>query len=150
MSEQSSRESMHDANRRYWDALSPDWESMRDQDALWQRCHREPELGLPAPLLRAIQQHVASLKGKRAVVLASGDNHAVFALAGLGALVWLADLNALSTAGLRFVQMQETASDYPQAWVTASYSEAVDERLLDWRVNPRAGLPFWLTIVAQK
>ena len=35
-------------------------------------------------------------------------------------------------------------------WSGISYLPGLDESLLDWRNNPRAGLPVWLTVAAQK
>jgi SAM-dependent methyltransferase len=276
-------ESMHSANRVYWNAIAEQWKKMRDDDALWQQCPRQPELGLPPPTFDLIQMHAGSLARKSVCVLGSGDNHAAFALAGLdaqvtsvdfseqqlavaasradslglpidfvqaditdmpqvqsdrydlvcatnGVLVWLSDLkpyfaevfrilsrnsylvfydvhpfqrpwqdtvdqivmqkpyfdhgpfpiqyqieagpgamhgqpqltryefhwtmghivNAVLASGLRLCSIRESLSEYPQFWKGASLRGPADERLLDWQVNPRAGLPVWLTVVAQK
>ena len=35
-------------------------------------------------------------------------------------------------------------------WQGYSYEPGTDASLMDWRQNPRAGLPAWLTVAAQK
>lgn len=35
-------------------------------------------------------------------------------------------------------------------WQGFSYLPGTDDSLLDWRSNPRAGLPVWLTLAAEK
>jgi SAM-dependent methyltransferase len=53
----------------------------------------EPALGLPGSLLELTGQYVGDLGGKRVCVLASRDNLAAFALAGLGARVTSVDIS---------------------------------------------------------
>src|SRR5690606_29561313 len=78
---------MHAANRRYWDALAPRWEALRERDELWQRIPQEPGLAFDGGALELIEAFLGDLHGKQAVVIGSGDNYAAFALAGLGARV---------------------------------------------------------------
>jgi len=59
-------------------------------------------------------------------------------------------INPLLGAGLILRQMAETPAEDARFWQDASYRPGTDERLLDWHQNPRAGLPVWLTIAAQK
>ena len=63
----------------------------------------------------------------------------------------LADLlNPLADAGLVLRQIAESSAKYPRFWEGHSYEEGTDSGLMDWRSNPRAGLPVWLTVCAQK
>jgi SAM-dependent methyltransferase len=79
----------HEANRRRWDAGSASWANRADARGTWKKCHLDPSLAL----------HLAELKwlgdiaDKRVAVLGSGDNQAVFALAGLGAKVTSVDIS---------------------------------------------------------
>lgn len=63
----------------------------------------------------------------------------------------LADLlNGLAAAGLVLRHVVESPAPDARFWQGASYESAADDRLTDWRHNPRAGLPVWLTVVAQR
>jgi SAM-dependent methyltransferase len=259
---------MHDANRQYWDALSPRWRELRDRDGLWSRCATEPELAFEGEALALIRSYAGDLAGKTACVIGSGDNYAAFALAGMGArvtstdvsqgqldvaaqraehlgldidfvradaadlasvpdnafdlvcstngfFVWisqpalvfaavrrvlkpggfyifydihpfqrpwadqvqplqmdkpywdtgpyaeedgafefnwtLADLlNPLAAAGLVLRQIAESPAGDPRFWEGDGYEPGTDASLMDWRANPRAGLPVWLTVCAEK
>ena len=83
---------MHEANRRKWEASAPRWKARRDEDPIWRRCHLEPGLGFEGKSLELFQKHI-DVAGKRACVLGSGDNHAPFALAGMGATVTSVDIS---------------------------------------------------------
>ena len=259
---------MHEANRRYWDALSPRWRELRDRDGLWTRCAGEPDLAFEGKALALIRATCGNLTGKAACVIGGGDAYAAFALAGLGArvtatdisqgqldiarqradqlgldidfvradaadlaplpdeafdlvcstngfFVWIARpdhvfaavhrvlkpggvyifydvhpfqrpwqdqaqplamakpywdtgpytdedgafefnwtladlLNPLTEAGLVLRRIAETPAQDPRFWEGHSYRPGVDSGLMDWRTNPRAGLPVWLTVCAQK
>jgi SAM-dependent methyltransferase len=79
----------HEANRRRWDAGSASWAHHADTRGIWEKCHRDPSLALdPAEL-----KWVSDVSGKSVAVLGSGDNQAVFALAGLGAKVTSVDIS---------------------------------------------------------
>ncbi len=84
---------MHEANRRYWDKIAPRWKQLRDRDALWPQCPKRPELAFSGKAFDLIKSFSGNLAGKRALVLGSGDNHAAFALAGLGASVTSTDIS---------------------------------------------------------
>jgi SAM-dependent methyltransferase len=58
-------------------------------------------------------------------------------------------LNPLVESGLVIRQLAETQAK-ARYWQDFSYEPGSYERLLDWRDNPRAGLPAWLTVAAQK
>lgn len=63
----------------------------------------------------------------------------------------LADLlNPLADAGLVLTQIAETPAKDPHFWEGHSYEPGIDTGLMDWRRNPRAGLPVWLTVCARK
>lgn len=262
---------MNQANRRYWDALAPGWERMRDADGLWRECPRRPELAFEGEALAMIAQYAGNLRGRRACVIGSGDNYAAFALAGMGArvtstdiserqleiarrradalglamefvradatelegipdgafdlvcstngfFVWIAEpgrvfrqvfralkpggyyifydvhpflrpwkdqvaplemekpygasgpfqneeagqasyefhwrlcdlLNPLAEAGLELRRVAESPARDARFWEGAAYTPGLDGALLDWRRNPRAGLPAWLTVAARK
>lgn len=75
------------SNQRYWDALSTDWQKLRDQDGLWRSCVQQPELAFDGEALQMIRQFAGDLHRKRVLVIGSGDNYVAFALAGMGAAV---------------------------------------------------------------
>ena len=262
---------MNQANQRYWDAMAPDWQTLRDQDRLWQRCPQQPELAFDGEALAMVRHYVGDLQGKRVCVVGSGDNYAAFALAGMGAhvtstdisarqlaiarkraeqmglaiafvqadattlesigegefdlvcstngfFVWIAEpgrvfkqvhrvlkpggfyifydvhpflrpwkdqitplemerpytetgpfefegyghtnyqfhwriidlINPLLDSGLTLRQLAESSAKEARFWEGISYTPGSDPGLLDWRNNPRAGLPAWLTVAAQK
>jgi SAM-dependent methyltransferase len=58
-------------------------------------------------------------------------------------------LNPLLESGLVIRKLAETSAK-ARFWQDFSYEPGNDERLLDWHNNPRAGLPAWLTVTAQK
>jgi SAM-dependent methyltransferase len=83
---------MHQANRRRWDLASPHYSTRYAGD--WRRCLADPSLGFERGSLQLLQQYVGQdLAGKAACVLGSGDNYAVFALAGMGAQVTSVDIS---------------------------------------------------------
>lgn len=260
---------MHDANRRSWDNNAGSWAEMRDRDGLWRRCPEEPELGFAGGAYELIGSLAGSVDGKDVAVVGSGDNHAVFALAGMkanvtsidiserqletasaradqlglaiafvradatdlaavadrsfdlvcstnGFFVWIADLRAVygevfrilrpggyyvfydvhpfqrpwadrnmsilvdkpywhtgpfrdekegtfefnwtmadllnpgADAGLVLRRILERPADDSNTWEGASYRPGKDKRLVDWKVNPRAALPFWLSAAWQR
>lgn len=270
---------IHEANRAHWNAAAEGWQQLRDEDQVWRRCHREPELAFDGQALEMIREYAGDLArkdagdmaGKDVCVIGSGDNLAAFALAGMGAnvtsadisarqlavaeqralelglefafvrcdaagldpladdafdlvcssngfLVWIADparvysavhrvlrpgghyvfydvhpfqrpwkdqrapiemekpytetgpfefkekghstyefhwtlgelLNALLGAGLAIRKLSEDPARDSRFWEDASYLPGTDASLLDWCSNPRAGIPVWLTVAAQK
>ena len=63
----------------------------------------------------------------------------------------LADLlNPLAQAGLTLKKVVESPAQDPGFWNENSDAPDGDKALLDWRQNPRAGLPVWLTIAAAR
>jgi hypothetical protein len=59
-------------------------------------------------------------------------------------------LNALLGAGLAIRKLSEDPARDSRFWEDASYRPGTDASLLNWRRNPRAGLPVWLTVAAEK
>jgi len=98
-----SRDEIHAANRRRWEVAATDWARKADSRGLWRRCAKKPGLVLSAQELG----HLGKVRGKRVCVLGSGDNQAVFALAGLGAAVTSVDIaeNQLKIAKRRARQL---------------------------------------------
>jgi len=83
------RNKFHEANRRRWEAGSESWARRADTRGIWRKCHLNPSLALHPDELRWL----SDVAGKRIAVLGSGDNQAVFALAGLGAKVVSIDIS---------------------------------------------------------
>ena len=110
----------HEANRGYWDASSENWARCADSRELWRRCPKEPELVLCDRELARLRD----VRGRRICVLGSGDNEAVFALAGLGASVTSVDISGCQL----------------------EFGESVGE----WEGAPMRGLPESLLLVAEK
>ncbi len=59
-------------------------------------------------------------------------------------------LNPLLDSGLLLRKMIESPPMNARFWQDFSYETGTDDRLMDWKFNPRAGLPTWLTVTAQK
>ena len=55
---------------------------------------------------------------------------------------------ALLGADLELVHVLEEPDTDPGFWLPGATDEDAD--LVDWRKNPRVGLPAWLTLVARK
>lgn len=82
----------HEANREYWDSTRASETERRSEEAgLWRHCLKEPHLAFDCDVLQIIHEFVDDLKGKDVCLVGSGDNHAAFALAGLGARVTSVD-----------------------------------------------------------
>ena len=108
--------SMHEANRRAWDAVSPHWQARVDDVGEWKRCHIDPGLALRKEELECL----GDIAGKEVCVLGSGDNLVAFALAGLGATVTSVDISQTQldiaaeracTLGLRIAFVRADVTD---------------------------------------
>lgn len=63
----------------------------------------------------------------------------------------LADvLNPLADAGLVLKQIVESPANDARFWEGYAYEPGMNSALMAWQNNPRAGLPVWLTVSAQK
>ena len=80
---------LHEANRKGWDAISPQWQAMIERRAEWRRCPDDPSIALHRQEL----DHLGDVSGKDVCVLGSGDNLVVFTLAGMGASVTSVDIS---------------------------------------------------------
>lgn len=89
---------MHEANRKGWDAAALVGKGQLSP-VNWRCCLRDPGLVFS----RQEMKWLAHVSGKDICVLGSGDNLAVFALAGLGARVTSVDISReqLNIAGKR-------------------------------------------------
>lgn len=58
--------------------------------------------------------------------------------------------NSLLRSGLTLVEVAETRPRSARFFQDHSYEDGGDEHLADWRRNPMAGIPSWLTVVARK
>ncbi len=79
----------HEANRKSWNAAARAGFGQVDSTHSWRECYRDPSRIFTETELRFL----ADVSGKRVCVLGSGDNLAVFALAGLGAVVASVDIS---------------------------------------------------------
>ena len=59
-------------------------------------------------------------------------------------------LNGLADAGLVIRGIAESPAKDSRFWQGHDYLPGTDLSLLDWRTNPRAGLPVWLSVAAQR
>ncbi|MDP7103032.1 MAG: class I SAM-dependent methyltransferase [SAR202 cluster bacterium] len=59
-------------------------------------------------------------------------------------------LNALARSGLRLESIAESPAEDSRFGEGYSYETGSRPELMGWRVNPRAGLPVWLTVAARK
>ena len=80
--------------RKYWNSVSDsEWYgSLRTDDRI-QKLLDEPASAFHPGVLALIEKHVGSVDGKRVLLPSSGDNHAAFALALMGARVTSADIS---------------------------------------------------------
>jgi ubiquinone/menaquinone biosynthesis C-methylase UbiE len=79
----------HAANRARWELAADNWGAMHDRRGTWRIAHRQPG----AVLIEQEMDLLGEVDGLDACVLGSGDNLAVFALAGMGARVTSVDLS---------------------------------------------------------
>lgn len=80
-------------NQADWDAFSASYLRYNHADKLIQRIVDDPSSAFKRVTWAQLQRHLPDLKGKRVCVPSSGDNHAVFAFALLGAQVTSCDIS---------------------------------------------------------
>ena len=132
---------MHLANQKRWDASAKRWAECTDSRGIWKRCHEDPSIVFSPTVLK----YLSDIKGKKVAVLGSGDNEAVFALAGLGAKVTSVDI---STEQLQYaaeraavLKERETSSKEMVAEIerkTKRYNDIISFREMQDRINSRA------------
>ena len=59
-------------------------------------------------------------------------------------------INPLLASGMQLQRLIESPPRNAQFWLSRSYVPETDESLMDWKINPLAGLPVWLTLAAKK
>jgi SAM-dependent methyltransferase len=59
-------------------------------------------------------------------------------------------VNALTGAGLGIRKLIESPAVNSRFWQGPSYGTGTNETLMEWKCNPRAGLPVWLTVSTMK
>ncbi len=84
---------MHEANRKWWDVKSQDWRK-QDED-VWNRCREQMSFALDRRMQEIVDEFIGNPQGKKACVISSGDNFAVFALAAMGMKVTSTDISEL-------------------------------------------------------
>ena len=111
---------MHEANRRYWNEAAGWWERLEEVGGVWRRCASEPDLAFAGGALGLVREFVGDMSGKDVCVVGSGDNQAAFALAGMGANVTSVDISERRLAvaskrashmGLSITFLQADAAD---------------------------------------
>ena len=80
---------IHGANQQRWDAAADNWAAAADTRGKWNTCHEDPSIVFVDKTL----QHLSDIRDQEIAVLGSGDNEAVFALAGMGAKVTSIDIS---------------------------------------------------------
>ncbi|MBN2076340.1 MAG: class I SAM-dependent methyltransferase [Dehalococcoidales bacterium] len=84
---------IHDTNRKWWDVKSQDWQKLDEE--IWNTCKEQSSFALDRRMQEVFDEFIGNSKGKKACVIASGDNFAVFALAGMGMKVTSTDISEL-------------------------------------------------------
>ena len=85
---------MHQANRGYWNEAAEWWERLEEEGGLWKRCPYEPDLAFDeGGSLGLVREAAGTMSGKDVCVVGSGDNHAAFTFAGMGANVTSVDIS---------------------------------------------------------
>lgn len=81
---------IHLANKKRWDASARRWSECTASRGIWEKCHEDPSIVFCPTVLK----YLTEVREKKVAVLGSGDNEAVFALAGMGAKVTSVDISA--------------------------------------------------------
>ena len=64
---------MHEANRRYWNEAAGWWERIEDEGGVWRRCASEPDLAFAGGALGLVREFAGAMSGKDVCVVGSGD-----------------------------------------------------------------------------
>ena len=97
-----SENTMHDANRKGWDAVSAKWQANIDARMDWRRVPENIRLVLDEEELK----YIGDVSGRSACVLGSGDNLVAFDLVYTGGhvAVWVSDLKRYYGEGCRILK----------------------------------------------
>jgi len=79
----------HEMNRACWNEMAQGWRDKADQRGTWRECPGNPMLVFSPGEMSFLND----VRAKDVCVLGSGDNEAVFALAGMGARVTSVDIS---------------------------------------------------------
>ena len=140
---------MHEANRRHWNEATQWWAELEEEGGVWQRCISEPELAFAGGALGLIGEVTGLLLGKDVCVIGSGDNHAAFALSGMGANVTSVDISERRLAvakerarrldlNVKFVQADAADLSPPGRWGVRS--SLFVKRVLRLDIGPAEGV----------
>jgi SAM-dependent methyltransferase len=80
---------LHEENRTRWNVASRAYQESIESSGMWRKLPGNPGLFFYPEEMEIM----GDVKGKSAAVLGSGDNHAAFALAGMGAAVTSVDIS---------------------------------------------------------
>jgi len=129
----------HESNRAVWNHWSNWWGRRRDEEGVWNRCHRDPTLVLSPGEM----QFLGNVRGKSVCVLASGDNEVVFALAGMGAKLTSVDI---SEGQLKVAQQRARTLDLDISFLRADVTELeqIEDDGFDF-VHSGGGVWIWIS-----
>ena len=90
--------------KRYWNEVSDsEWyRSLRTEERL-NRLKEDPGTAFYPGVLKLMEKHVGDFKGKKILLPSSGDNHAAFAFALMGAQVTSADISERQLENARLI-----------------------------------------------
>lgn len=80
---------IHHTNKTRWEAAADNWAKAAESRGKWKACLEDPSIVFHQKTL----SYLKNISGQRVAVLGSGDNEAVFALAGMGAVVTSIDIS---------------------------------------------------------
>ena len=109
----------HDANRKCWDAAASIGRGQVDNSKNWRDCYNNPALFFLTEELAWL----SDITEKKVCVLGSGDNVAVFALAGMGAQVTSVDI---SEEQLRIAESHVNEIDEKIVFIRADVTNLAD------------------------
>ena len=90
--------------KRYWDGISDsEWyRSLRTEERLGE-LRADPRTAFSPAVLELIEKHAGGFEGKRILLPSSGDNHAAFAFALMGARVTSSDISEQQLENARII-----------------------------------------------
>lgn len=157
--------------KEHWNKISDsEWyQSLRTDDRL-SALYNNPETAFHPEMLSLMKKYIGNFTGKRILLPSSGDNHAAFAFALMGAKVTSADIserqleNAKSISdswGLNIEYVCDNtrylskidAAAYDLVYTYDELKSLKTEEhatINDWKCNPMAAIPAWIGIVSQK
>ena len=98
-------------NRLDWNEYAEKWSKYNHQEQRLRPIFENPAKAFHQTTWEIMQKHIPDLKGKRVCVPSSGDNHAVFAFALLGANVTSCDISENQLKNAKIVAVREGLGD---------------------------------------